>query len=272
MKILTDNIEKGGTGKTTITHNLAGYSASVKGLRVLLIDQDKSKNLSSRFSNILQQKHLTAENTINNLYLGKEVRPLNLMENIDILISADGLNKMDSYIKDQPNNRLILFSWIVQNHQELEKKYDLIIIDTHNDTDLLVQNAWAISDVILGISDPSRDGFEALQALGVEIEKLRSALTDVRTGEQYMIAKYYQIGNKVEHNTKSSKEFKEMFFDVPNYLGYIQKKELMHTTSLDQVFISDYAKDRKTYHDNKSFFVATYALFDVVLNKLGFEF
>ncbi len=42
-------------------------------------------------------------------------------------------------MRDMPNNRTLLFRWIVVNYEQLKEKYDLILIDTHNDAGLLAQ-------------------------------------------------------------------------------------------------------------------------------------
>ncbi|MCH0351798.1 AAA family ATPase, partial [Enterococcus faecium] len=49
LSIITGNIEKGGTGKTTTIYNLGGYAVENLGMKVLYIDEDKSQNLSKRF-------------------------------------------------------------------------------------------------------------------------------------------------------------------------------------------------------------------------------
>ncbi len=63
----------------------------------------------------------------------------------------------------------------LSNYEQLKEKYDLILIDTHNDAGLLAQNAWAVSDLVVGISDPSKDGFEALLKLGKDIDALANS-------------------------------------------------------------------------------------------------
>ncbi|MBC2137588.1 ParA family protein [Listeria innocua] len=265
VKIITVNIEKGGTGKTTQVFNIGEYGAQNRKNKILLIDQDKSNNLSKRYSKY-DVGLIREENTTNALYKGMDVKPLHIHDNLDILMAGTDLSEIDTEIKDRVNNRLILFSWITKNYDDLNEKYDYILIDTHNDTTLITQNAWAVSDVIIGVSDPSMDGFEALLKLGRDIEKLQAELVEVRSGESYMVAQYFILGNKLKHNTNSSREFREIIEKEANYLGSVQDKELVHIGNLDMIPLVEYAQDKKIYNEHKDFFINTFKLYDKIYN------
>ena len=266
LKTLTVNIEKGGTGKSSTVYNVAEKVSKIAS--VLLIDQDKSGNLTDRYSKS-DYGLMKDENKISNLYKGKNLEPIHIHKNLDLLAGGHELADMEDFIRDKPNNRLILFSWFVKNIEVLQKKYDYIFIDTHNDTSLITQNAWAVSDIILGVSDPSMDGFKALLKLGRDIDTLRKELVEVRTGESYLIADYYFIGNKVKHNTNSSKEFLEIISKEPNYLGYIPDKELINTANLEMIPLVEYSENKELYNKHKNFFNQTWKVYDTILNKLN---
>ena len=266
LKTLTVNIEKGGTGKSSTVYNVAEKVS--KTASVLLIDQDKSGNLTDRYSKY-DYGLMKDENKISNLYKGKNLEPIHIHNKLDLLAGGHELADMEDFIRDKPNNRLILFSWFVKNIEVLQKKYDYIFIDTHNDTSLITQNAWAVSDIILGVSDPSMDGFKALLKLGRDIDTLRKELVEVRTGESYLIADYYFIGNKVKHNTNSSKEFLEIISKEPNYLGYIPDKELINTANLEMIPLVEYSENKELYNKHKNFFNQTWKVYDTILNKLN---
>ena len=266
LKTVTVNIEKGGTGKSSTVYNVAEKVSKIAS--VLLIDQDKSGNLTDRYSKY-DYGLMKDENKISNLYKGKNLEPIHIHKNLDLLAGGHELADMEDFIRDKPNNRLILFSWFVKNIEVLQKKYDYIFIDTHNDTSLITQNAWAVSDIILGVSDPSMDGFKALLKLGRDIDTLRKELVEVRTGESYLIADYYFIGNKVKHNTNSSKEFLEIISKEPNYLGYIPDKELINTANLEMIPLVEYSENKELYNKHKNFFNQTWKVYDTILNKLN---
>ena len=266
LKTLTVNIEKGGTGKSSTVYNVAEKVSKIAS--VLLIDQDKSGNLTDRYSKY-DYGLMKDENKISNLYKGKNLEPIHIHKNLDLLAGGHELADMEDFIRDKRNHGLILFSWFVKNIEVLQNKYDYIFIDTHNDTSLITQNAWAVSDIILGVSDPSMDGFKALLKLGRDIDTLRKELVEVRTGESYLIADYYFIGNKVKHNTNSSKEFLEIISKEPNYLGYIPDKELINTANLEMIPLVEYSENKELYNKHKNFFNQTWKVYDTILNKLN---
>lgn len=185
---------------------------------------------------------------------------------MDILVAGEDLKQVEMQMRDMPNNRTLLFRWIVVNYEQLKEKYDLILIDTHNDAGLLAQNAWAVSDLVVGISDPSKDGFEALLKLGKDIDALAKQLIDIKTGETLMETKYATIGSRIKHNTNSSREFLELVPTLSNYLGYVQEKELLNATSLEGKNIAEFAKDKNIYRKNKDFFESTFALYNKIID------
>ncbi|MEI5992340.1 hypothetical protein A5881_003896 [Enterococcus termitis] len=261
MKIGSVNIEKGGTGKTTTTFNDGEYLALDS--KVLLIDQDKSCNLSSRY--LMSDKYdlglIRPENRIGNLYSGGDLVPIKIHDNLDLIAGSPNLEEIEKDITPKPNNRLILFAWIRDNYEELSKKYDYILIDTHNDTSIITQNAWAVSDVVFGVSDPSMDGFLAIQKLDYDLQKLKQELIEVISKESYVTAEYKFVGNKIEHNTTSSREFLEMVEAEEKYLGSFAKKELLNSSNLEMTPIVEFAKDPKIFNKHKEFFDNTFTLY-----------
>lgn len=265
LSVLTTNVEKGGTGKTSFTYNLAEDTA--RNHTILLIDEDKSQNLTDRYENY-HNGNIPEKSKISTLYKGQNVTPLAVSENIDILAGGPELATVEKDIESKPNNRLILLTWIIQNYEELNSKYDYIFIDTHNDEGLLAQNAWVASDLVVGVSDPSSDGFAALLKLGTSIERLRSELIEIRSGQSYLEAKYYFIGNKIKHNTNSSKEFLQIISNHEKYLGFIPDKELVNISNLEKTPLVALAEDPSLYRDHKKFFDQVKEVFGTILEKL----
>ncbi|EMF0150218.1 ParA family protein, partial [Enterococcus hirae] len=77
------------------------------------------------------------------------------------------------------------------------------------------------------------------------------------------------IGNKVKHNTNSSKEFLEIISKEPNYLGYIPDKELINTANLEMIPLVEYSENKELYNKHKNFFNQTWKVYDTILNKLN---
>lgn len=262
MKIGSVNIEKGGTGKTTTIFNDGEYLALKN--RVLLIDKDKSCNLSSRY--LMTDRYdlglIRPENRIGNLYTEGKLVPIKIHENLDLIAGSPNLEEVEKEITLKPNNRLILFAWIRDNYEELSSKYDYILIDTHNDTSIITQNAWAVSDVVFGVSDPSMDGFLAIQKLEYDLNTLKNELVEVISKQSYVTAEYKFVGNKIEHNTTSSREFLEMVEAEDSYLGSFAKKELLNSSNLEMTPIVEFAKNKKVLSKHKEFFENTFELYE----------
>lgn len=224
MKIITVNVDKGGTGKSTISYNLAKYLADVKGKKVLLLDGDRSCNLSFSFNDL-------GDSDIANIFLKKEVDIYKVGNNLDFIQGSTLLSDSELDLQNRQNNCMLLFMWIADNQNRLSQ-YDYMIIDTHNDTSLVTRNFLAVADIILGVSEPSRNGFRAWLELEETIDYLKDELVDVMSRETYVEATPYLIANKVDHMGNSSKQFLEMVEREENYIGMIQKKELLAKTLL----------------------------------------
>lgn len=65
------------------------------------------------------------------------------------------------------------------------------------------------------------------------LDNLKEEIVDPLSLKTYVIATPYLIANKVDHIGNSSKQFLEMVELQPNYLGMVQKKELLAKTLLE---------------------------------------
>lgn len=232
-KFITVNIDKGGTGKSTLSYNLAKWLSMRKCKRVLLIDGDRSTNLSQSFK---KESLMDTESTVIDIFNKKTVEFQNITENLDFLQGSVMLDDDKLDLKSRQNNCMIFYMWIADNYEMLEE-YDYVIIDTHNDTSLVTANFLAVSDMVIGVSEPSRNGFRAWLELEDTLDYLKTELIDVRTRETYVTAEAYLIANNVDHRTNSSKQFLEMAELQENYLGMIQAKELMRKSLLEDTSI-----------------------------------
>lgn len=261
MKIITVYMDKGGTGKSTISFNLAKWLAHEKNKKILMVDGDHSCNLSYSFS-------VTGKSSIENIFKKESVDIYEAEKNIDIIRGSKELEDDELGLITQQNNCMIMFMWIADNIDAL-KEYDYMIIDTHNDASLVTFNFLAVADIVLGVSEPSRNGFRAWIELGSTIEFLKKELFDVRTRESYVTAKPYLLGNKIEHIGNTSKQFLEVAEKEENYIGSIQKKELMAKSLLDDtgVFEKYSNMDEKERKLHKNFFENTEYVFNKIIEK-----
>jgi len=140
-KIIIIHSYKGGTGKTSIAVNLARYLASVKGKKVLLIEQDTS---GASFKNIFRVKF---SKTWNDFYSGMHIKDLIVrMDEFDIIcacmdeikIPIDQDSKM--FYTRHLERLSIQKKWLIKN-------YDYILLDTHPGYNYELLNSLFISDI-----------------------------------------------------------------------------------------------------------------------------
>lgn len=212
MKILTININKGGTGKTTLAHNFAEYLS--KNNKVLLIDFDDSCNLTGRYD--VTPKEV---NTIISLFDKEYVEPIKINDNLDLICSFIGV----SDLKERQNNRrrreYTFGKWIAKNYDELSKNYDYIVVDTENDEGVLTINALIVSDVVLAPAEPSKDAVEGLIKLKYLVSELNNDF-DLNT-------KLFYLGNRINFSENSSKHFIEALEKKDEYIGYIPRRTII---------------------------------------------
>lgn len=262
MKIITVNINKGGTGKTTISYNLAKYLTEIKNKYVLLIDGDRSCNLSYSFENL-------GSSTIADIFRDEEVKIYPASSNLDIIQGSEMLEDDKLDLQAKYNNSMLFFIWIADNYERLDK-YDYIIIDTHNDNSLVTSNFLAVSDIVLGVSEPSRNGLRAWFELENTIDNLKAGLVDLKTRESYVNSTPYLIANRVDHIGNTSKDFLEEVEKIENYLGMVQKKELLAKSLLEDQSIFEQRKhmsnsQKKTH---QAFYNSIEELFDKIIEKV----
>lgn len=250
MKIITVNINKGGVGKSTISYNLGKFLSGVQKKKTLLIDGDRSQNLSFSFSDLVDE-------SIYDVFAGGEVKFTKISDTLDVLKGSAYLEDKKLDLKSRQNNIMIMYMWIADNIERLEK-YDYIIIDTHNDDSLVTANFLAVADLVLAVTEPSRNGLRAWHELVNWIEDLKKQVVDPISRTSYINCNYKLIANQVKESVNSHKEFLEAVESEELYLGMIQDKNLMnkslsYNTSIfemkEHMRPSEY-KNHATFYDN----------------------
>ncbi len=166
MKVISISSLKGGTSKTTTAINLA-YNLSARGLRVLLVDNDKQGNSSdfyNRFDEDLKGTHnmLTDEDVdIKSLIMNTEYQNLDIISTNLNLLLADKQVMFDTMRPQQTRYKTAL--------DQVKDCYDFCIIDNAPSLDISVINAICASDEI--IIPIKVDNFGS-QGLGILQEQL----------------------------------------------------------------------------------------------------
>ncbi len=136
--------QKGGVGKTTTTINLAAALAE-KGKKVLVIDMDPQGNTSSGLG--IDKDEL--ETTIYQLMIGDntfdECVQKDVFENLDVLAANVNLAGIEIETMDMENRNYILRDLI----NEIENRYDFIIIDCPPSLNALTINSMTTADSVL---------------------------------------------------------------------------------------------------------------------------
>lgn len=272
MKTITVNIDKGGTGKSSFVYNYA-YYLTRENKKVLLIDSDDSCNLTLSFPKAITTGYNTS---IANIFNKKEVNILNVDTNIDLIPGSPLANDDSLDIKSKQNNCMLLFMYIA-DHINTFNQYDYILIDTHNDDSLITCNCIAVSDIVLAVCDPSKNGYRAWKQLLKTIERLKEELIDVISRKSYITTEGYLVANMINfvgnNVDKVSKKFLDAIVDHDRYLGLVPRKtlignSLMENTDIfsarDQMTASEKEKQTKFYNNIESLFKK---ITDLVDNK-----
>lgn len=235
-KYITVNNKKGGTGKTSVSCMLAVYLSRFG--QTCLIDSDESGNATKRFTEEIEE-----EAELTRLFRRQEVIPMLIRENLDLVAGTPELELVNAELLQRMNNTLIFSSYLRQ--YDTFENYDYVVIDTRNDSNIITNNMLTASDLVLGVSDPSADGFEALLGLESHIEYLRKELVDVFTGKSYVRATVRFIGNQISHNTDVSRQFKQLIATNATFLGYFQNRTAFDEASLQRVSLLDLFEQEK---------------------------
>lgn len=132
--------QKGGTGKTTTSHNL-GVGLAMENKSVLMIDLDPQANLT--YSLGVNEPDLSLTDI---LYQDKSINEVIVQAGkVDLIPSDIGLANTELFLSQQQNREFILSDKL----KEIEKEYDFIIIDCQTSLSVLTINALVASQWIL---------------------------------------------------------------------------------------------------------------------------
>ena len=235
-KYITVNNKKGGTGKTSVSCMLAVYLSQFG--KTCLIDADESGNATKRFTSTIEENAKLAR-----LFRQQELFPMNVRERLDLVCGTPELEEVNTELVSKLNNTLIFAGYLRQ--YETFQKYAYVVIDTRNDSNIITNNMLAASDLVLGVSDPSADGFEALMNLEEHVSWLATELTDLFTGKSYVRAKVAFVGNKIAHNTDVSRQFKQVMGEIDQFIGYFQDRTAFDEAGLQRKTVLDLFEEEK---------------------------
>lgn len=226
MEITSFIAIKGGVGKTTLCYNYGEWLAN-NGKNVLLIDSDHQCSLTQTYD-IYHDS-----GTIADVFISQSTpKIIEIHKNLSIIPASMKLDIVNNEIQTKANKELLMYMWLSDNYENL-KHFDYILIDCHPDFSTITQNMIAISDTLFSPIEPSEYGFTAKDNLELRLEQLRKDVINVQTRESFITAKLKYIGNRIKHNTSSSRTFVAAMEDDEHTVAMIPEREIFNKTTLN---------------------------------------
>lgn len=173
-RVLAVAIVKGGTGKTTTTHNL-GAALAEQGWRVLLVDTDHQCSLTSALG--VDPSALSPEYTLYGAMQSFiQTRQSRLADcvihtdgGVDLVPASIRLSRMDRELQLTPRREYVLKQLL----EPLHARYDVIVLDTMPTNSQLVINALVAAHEVLIPLEPEKLAIDSLALTLEEIEQIR---------------------------------------------------------------------------------------------------
>jgi len=181
--------------------------------------------------NLTQAFNVTSTKTMYDIFTTGEYEIVPIKKNLSLIRGDERLNDAQLDLASRNHKYLQFFMWLADHYDDLAQQFDVIIIDTHNDESLVTANFIAVSDIVLAVSDASKNGYRAWLQLKRFVDDIKSEAIDVITRKSYVTATPYIIGNNIKlfgnHVSDTAKQFLAVMEEDPAYLGTIFYKELL---------------------------------------------
>lgn len=268
MKVVTFAAIKGGVGKTTLTFNYGEWLAA-KGNKVLLIDSDHQCSLTQTYG-IFRKPD---ESSLADIFLDPkeaDVDILQVKDNLYLIPATMQLDKVNETLATKSNKDYLMFMWMRNHIDELED-FDYILIDCHPDFSTLTQNMILVSDYVFSPIEPSEYGFISKDSLDLRMEQFRQEAINVVTGETLVDAKLKYLGNRIKHNTRSSREFVKQIKKDENTIVLIPERELFNKSTLTHTPLVEMEQDSQIKNRNSTFFKEIDEIFEKMTAEMSKE-
>jgi chromosome partitioning protein len=178
MPVVTLLNQKGGVGKTSCTHHLAGTLALAFGKRVLIVDTDPQSSLTQGLWGPATSRQLDPAVTITAVLRGDQPNPDQVIHSTGLagveLVpgsrTASSFNTPDPHLTD-PESQGILRSFL----EEAGGRYDLVLIDCPPNLHFCSWSALAASDHLVVPLQPEDYGAQGISDVLESLARVRAA-------------------------------------------------------------------------------------------------
>jgi len=183
---------KGGTGKTSLCHQLSVFFSLI-GFKVLVIDCDPQAHLSYSLGFDEHEDNKTLYDVIvNNVPIENVIQKV--YHTLDCIPSNLSLTRLELPLNQKPNREKVISRTI----EPLKSKYDFIFIDTNPTISTVNRNVTLAADVLNIVCETQPYSLKGLEMLVEEIKSFSQAME--------MEIYYRIIPNKYESKTATSQE------------------------------------------------------------------
>lgn len=271
-KYITFNQQKGGTGKSTITVNVAKYAAYELDKKVLVIDGDQSCNASLMLQ--MSNESVDKENLLSKYTVAEiikenyeNVKIHKIDNNIDLISGFSELDKIQNELEKSIDEYkyLKLYAWIVEKDEYL-KQYDYVLIDTHNGFDLFQKNAVTASDVVIVPDKPDMINEYTNTNMDFRMEDYKTEIINPNTGESFITARVYKVGNMINDNEKLDNQFLRNLKRKEEYLTWIPNKKAFLQAVVQDISMKDILKKNGNSRYDRKFYKRYVNAMESILN------
>lgn len=162
-KVITINIQKGGVGKSTTTHEIS-VNLAMRGKRVLMLDLDPQGNLSRMCG--ADHEAVTIYDVLKgDCSLGDAIQSVGL---VDMVLSDKLLKRADKEFSDWKDVRRLKKAL-----EPVKDGYDYVVIDTPPSLGIMPSMALCAADYVLIPLEASSNGLQGLGQLKESIDEIR---------------------------------------------------------------------------------------------------